>query len=104
MPDWINGLDTTLQFSLQALGAIAILAGGVKVIIGFFNPYKALKEKTKKHDELLLNDHERLNREEEATAVILNSLFALLNHAITGNSHEGLKNARDNLQDHLSKR
>lgn len=101
---WVTNIQTTWETILAALGALAILAGGVKIIMGFFSPYRKLRELVAKHGELLDKDNKRILRGEEADAMTLSSLFALLNHALTGNSREALKAARDNLQDYLAKR
>lgn len=101
---WLANIQATWETILAVLGALAILAGGIKVIVGFFSPYRELRGRVDKHDTLLAKDNQRLMREEEATTMTISALFALLNHAITGNSLDGLKTARDSLQDYLAKR
>ena len=109
--EWFKNLQTTWATMLEALGAIAIVAGGVSAIVKLLNPYKQLRERMNelekhvgKHDTLFDKDNRRLQREEEATAITLSSLFALINHTLTGNSRDALVAARDKLQDHLAKR
>jgi len=102
--NWINNLPTTIATILEVLGVLALVAAGGGAILKFLSPFKKIKERVDKHDTLLQKDNQRIQREEEATAILLSSQFALINHALTGNSQEALRAARDKLQDYLSKR
>ena len=96
---------------LEILGAFVIVAGGMGAIIKLLSPFKKqnariadLEKYKDKAKDLFEKDNQRIQREEEATSILLTSLFALINHALTGNSQESLKAAREKLQDYLAKR
>lgn len=102
----MENLETTFITLLAFFGALAVIAGGVKVIIQMFAPFKELQDKTKKHDELLANDNNRfksldktLERIEEGQKVQGRAMMELLNHVITGNDIDRLKKRNSELVD-----
>ena len=99
--NWITNLQMTWGVLLEALGGIAILAGGIRVIISFLHPFKTMKERVDKHDELLDRDNQRLRNEAEATKVTMRVLLALIDHEITGNSVEKLQQAKEVIRAYL---
>ena len=60
-----------------------------------------MKYKVARHDELLDNDNKRMKKIEESNQMILKSLIAIINHEITGNGIEKMKEAREDLQNFL---
>lgn len=96
------------QLFLAMCGSIATIAGAGAVLYGI---YKALKKpdserdmKLKRHQELLDNDNKRLKELEESNKIIMQSMLALMTHAIDGNHTDELKQARDDLQKYLIRR
>lgn len=96
------------QLFLAMCGSIATIAGAGAVLYGI---YKALKKpdserdmKLKRHQELLENDNKRLKELEESNKIIMQSMLALMTHAIDGNHTDELKQARDDLQKYLIRR
>lgn len=86
--------NTVLSF----FGAVAIIGGGIKVLAQLLNPFKELKEHLKKHDEMLHNDNERIKEQDKALARIEEgqkiqgrAMMEILNHMITGNDTDKLK-------------
>lgn len=67
-------------------------------------PSKDLRKTVEKHDALLDNDNKRLKDIEESNNMILQCLLVIINHDITGNGIEKMKEARDDLQEFLIKR
>jgi len=90
-----------MQTLLAVFGAIAVVASGVKVIIGFFSPYKKIKERVDKHDGLLANDNKRIKQSEDAIKVLMQSLIAHIDNGISGNSPDELKKAKESLSSYL---
>lgn len=80
---------------------VASLWGLWKIINEIKKPSDDLKEKVEKHDTLLGNDDERLKEVEESNKMILQSLLVIINHDITGNGIQQLKETRDSLQEYL---
>jgi len=64
-------------------------------------PVNNLEETVKDHDEKLKKDHERLNRLEEAIRVLMRSQIAQLDHEISGNSVDKLRDSRNEIQQFL---
>lgn len=98
-------VDTVLQF----FGAVAVIGGGVKIIISAFSPYRNMKERLKKHDELFEKDNKRiggmeesLKRIEESQKLQGRALMELLNHVITGNHIEKLEKRYSDLFEHYT--
>ncbi len=98
-------VDTVLQF----FGAVAVIGGGVKIIVSAFSPYRNMKDKLKKHDELFDNDNKRINgmetslkRIEESQTLQGRALMELLNHIITGNHVEKLEKRYNDLFEHYT--
>lgn len=93
--------------SSQIVALCSFIAGiwGVwKIVKELKKPSDDLKQKVEKHDELLENDGERLKDIEESNKMVLQCLLVIINHDITGNGIEKLKETRDDLQEFLIKK
>ena len=64
-------------------------------------PNDDLKKKVEHHDHLLDTDNRRLNKFDESNQMILKSMLVMINHEITGNGIEKMRETRDELQDYL---
>ena len=64
-------------------------------------PVNNLEETVKDHDEKLKKDHERLNQLEEAMRILMRSQIAQLDHEISGNSVDKLRDSRNEIQQFL---
>ena len=96
----MENIEITYNTILQIFGAIAVIGGGVKIIISSLSPFREMK----KHDELFDKDNRRLkevedslNRIEDSQRVQGKALMELLNHIITGNDVDKLKKKHDDL-------
>lgn len=90
--------------SEQILGFCALVTalwGIWKIIKELKKPNANLKETVAKHDILLDNDNKRLKAIEDSNKMILQSLLVIINHDITGNGIEKMKEAREELQEFL---
>lgn len=90
--------------SNQILGIclfISSLWGVWKIVKEIKKPSDDLKSVVVKHDELLSKDNERLKEIEVSNKMTLQCLLVIINHEITGNGVEKMKEARDELQDFL---
>lgn len=72
-----------------------------KIVKEVRKPNEDLKAKIQKHDEILDNDNKRLNKCDESNQMILRSLLVIINHEITGNGIDKMKQTRDELQEYL---
>ena len=85
--------------TLGGAGAIVI-----SIIKWFRQPDKDRDEMLNEHEKKLDNDHKRLLELEESNKIMMQSMLALMSHAIDGNHIEDLKQARDDLQKYLIRR
>lgn len=104
----MGNVEITIQTILALFGGITCIVGGVSAIAKLFSPFKELKKKVDDHDEKLGKDFERMEKFdsavkqiEETDKVICKSLLVLMNHEITGNSVDKLKEQRDVLEQFL---
>ena len=100
----MNFIITSEQI-LGFCGFIVAIWGVVKIVVEVVKvikkPNDDLKAKVEHHDELLNNDNERLKDIEQSNKMILNCMFVLINHDLTGNGIDKMKEARDELQEFL---
>lgn len=101
----MDNLGVTIQTILAIFGGITCIVGGISSIMKLFNPFKELKTKVEEHDDKLNNDFARMGTFESATKeieetnkAICKSLLVLMNHEITGNGVDKLKEQRDALE------
>lgn len=89
---WFFGFITAL---------CTFIAGIWKIIKELRKPNQEVKEKLIKHDKLLDTDNKRLKEIEDSNHMVLQCLLSIINHDITGNGIERMKEIRDDLQDFL---
>lgn len=90
--------------SEQIMGLCALataLFGVYKIVKEVKKPSDELKAEVAEHRSLLNSDHERLKDVEVSNKMILQCLLVIINHDITGNGIDKMKEARDELQDFL---
>ena len=80
---------------------VTALWGVWKIVKEVKKPSDDLKKTVAKHDTLLNNDNKRLKEIEDSNRMILQCLLVIINHDITGNGIEKMKDARDELQEYL---
>ena len=104
----MNELQITIQTILTFFGGVTLIMGGISALAKLFDPFKKLKVKVNEHECKRNDDFNRMGKMDEAieriensNEIICESLFALLNHEITGNSVDKLIKQRDNLQKYL---
>ena len=99
----INEMAFTIT-STQILGFCALVTsiwGIWKIVKEIKKPSDDLKKKVDNHDALLDKDNERLIEIEDSNRMILQCLLVIINHEITGNGIEKMKESRDELQEFL---
>ena len=91
----------TSEQILWFCGFITAMYGVYKIIKEIKKPNDDLKAMVQLHDDLLKKDNERLKEVETSNKMILQCLLIIINHDITGNGIEKMKQTRDELQDYL---
>lgn len=91
-------------YGLALLGGIAVLVNGLKGIEWMLTPFTSTKTRLGEHEEMLKRDKQRLDDMEdeqtelhEQVTVIGLALAELINHIVTGNDTEKLKEQQENL-------
>ena len=93
--------------SQQILGVCSFIVavwGAWKIVKEIKKPGDDIKKQVEKHQELLDNDNKRLSEIEASNKLMLQALLVSINHDITGNGLEKMKEVRDKLQDYLIER
>lgn len=96
-----------IEFTISSSQIIAVcslltaLWGVYKIVKEIKKPNADLKKKVDKHEEMLSHDSERLKAIEDADKMMLQSLLVIINHEITGNGIETMKQTRDELNEFL---
>ena len=75
-----------------------------KIVKEVRKPNEDLKKKVENHDALLDTDNRRLKDIEDSNKMTLQCLLVIINHNITGNGIDKLKETRDELQEFLIKK
>ena len=104
----MNDIQVTFQTILAFFGALAVIAGGVKVIAQMFSPFKELRARVgvcearlDKHDTYFKNDKDAIADIKNLSRGNLRVNIALLNHFIDGNGIDKMKMLREELEDNL---
>lgn len=102
--------------TLSFICTIIMSVGGAgAIVVGLYRwahkPTDKRDETLKTHSQQLDNDNKRLRILEEKQAemeegqrILMKSMLALLSHAIDGNHTDGLRQAKDDLQEYLIRR
>ena len=99
-------MDFTIT-SNQIMGfcsLVVIIWGVWKIVKEIKKPSDDLKKLVDRHSSMLDNDNKRLKEIEVSNKMILQCLSVIINHNITGNSIEQMKEVRNDLQEYLINR
>ena len=80
---------------------IVAIWGVYKIYKEVKKPNDDIRSTVKNHDEKLKKEDNRLKEQEETNRMILQCMLDLINHEITGNGIDKLKERRDSLQEFL---
>lgn len=106
----LNGHDLAITFQtiLAIFGAIAAVMAGVSAIAKMLSPFKELKTKVENHEDRLMEAEKRfkkledqLDSQSKMQREICKSLIVIMNHEVTGDSIDKLKNQQEELQQFL---
>lgn len=101
-------LSITLQTILAVFGAMAAIMAGISAIAKMLNPFKELKTTVYKHEMALKEFNKRfedmeksINTQQMMQREVCKSIIVILNHLVTGNSVEKMKQQQEELQKFL---
>lgn len=96
---------------LAACGAVTIIAAAVAAVKHLFRPaisirerVAALEEKDEKQQQQNVNTNELLEELIETNRLLCKSMIALLDHSITGNGIDDIKQVRSDLLTYLAEK
>ena len=96
-----EGLQSFLVVLLFLLGAVATVGKAMEVIRSWRSPDRRRDQRIATCETRLAQDFRRLDALEEGNRMQCRALLALLNHAITGNSIDKLKDAQAAINNYL---
>lgn len=103
----MQNIEITFTTLLAFFGAIAVVGGGVKIIVSALNPFKEVKAKVKEHEDRFKKETNRLeeldeslDRIEKEQKVQGKALMVLINHLVTGNDVDKLKKVYQDMVNH----
>ncbi len=103
-----ENLHITWTTLLAFFGALSVIAGGVKVVLQLFTPFKEIraelsehKIRLDKHDEFLHNDKGAIAELQAMSRDNALVNLAMLNHWIDGNGTDEMKKLREDIQARL---
>lgn len=99
--DDADGVHDTSDQIMWFCTIVGGIWGFLKIIKELRKPNEDMKAEVQKHTELLDKDNRRMKQCEDANQMILKCLLVIINHEITGNGIEKMKETRDKLQDFL---
>lgn len=91
----------SLNDILWLSGFVASIWAMVKIIKEIKKPNEELRAQVKENTDKLNRDFERMESIEDTNKVLCECMLALLNHEITGNSIDKMKESRDKMEKHL---
>lgn len=89
---------------LAFCGLITALWGVWKIVKEMKKPNEDMKAMVDKHSRILDNDNNRLKEVESSNQLTLKCLSVIINHEITGNGIDKMKEVREELQNYLINR
>lgn len=107
----MDNLTITFQTVLAFFGAVAVIGGGIKLILEATTPFKQLHKRQNDMEAKLDNDNKRFKEIESNYKELKDTinqqnklLIQIADHLITGNDVDELKRQRDKLLDHVIKK
>lgn len=89
---------------VASAAALLTLSKVWDLIASKFKPQRELRKTVADMQTKLAEDKKRLDKQDEANAVIFRALYAQINHEISGNGDDILRKSRDEIQDYLTNR
>lgn len=96
-----NDIVITAQTILSIFGGLAIVVTGITSITKMMSPFKDLKVQVEKHENEIKEIEEDMDRACCMQREICKCLLVMMNHEITGNSVDKLKERQEDLQKFL---
>lgn len=96
-----QGITINTEQIIYICTLVAAVWAVYKIYKEINKPNDNVRTMVKNHDEKLKKEDNRLKEQEETNRMILQCMLDLINHEITGNGIDKLKERRDSLQEFL---
>lgn len=96
-----QGITINTEQIIYICTLVAAVWAVYKIYKEIKKPNDDIKETVKTHEDKIKLEEERLKEQEETNRMILQCMLDLINHEITGNGIDKLKERRDSLQEFL---
>lgn len=100
----VIGFENVQSFVTMLVAIFAVVAtvwSGVKAIKEAIKPLTDLKERIEDDEKKLDNDNKRLNDLEKSNKLLLKAIDQLIEHEITNNHSDKLKEVQEEIHDYL---
>lgn len=89
---------------LAGAAALVTISKAIDIIVAKLKPQRDIQKRLDEIDRKLNADKDRLDMQEKANGVIFRALYAQINHELSGNGDQILRDSRDEINDYLTKR
>lgn len=89
---------------LAGAAALVTISKAIDIIAEKLKPQRDIQKRLDEIDRKLNADKDRLDMQEKANGVIFRALYAQINHELSGNGDQILRDSRDEINDYLTKR
>lgn len=89
---------------LAGAAALVTISKAIDIIVAKLKPQRDIQKRLDEIDRKLNVDKDRLDMQEKANGVIFRALYAQINHELSGNGDQILRDSRDEINDYLTKR
>jgi predicted nuclease with TOPRIM domain len=113
----MDNITVTFNTILQLFGAIAVVGGGVKILVNLFNPFRNLKaeveairgfldrdnQRLKEGDKRMKELDEKIDKLDDAMSEVGLAMSELMEHMISGNDVDELRKRQKRLNEYFYK-
>lgn len=89
---------------LAAAAALVALSKAWDIIARKLKPQREIHDRLAGIEKMLATDKSRLDEQDRANGVIFRALYAQINHELSGNGNQILRDSRDEIQKYLTNR
>lgn len=97
----INELNGFWIVAMLICTTLVLIGNVYKTIKEFRKPKEDLTEQVRKNKKAIEHHDQQLSEIEEGTKILQRGMLSLIDHSITGNSIQKLKESRDEMRDYL---
>lgn len=97
-------LQTFIVVTLSICGGITCIGAAISTIRKWLKPQSDINKQVENHENWLKGDKERLDKMENDNKMVMKCLLTIIDHQITGNGINNMKQTKVELQQYLVER